>query len=145
MSAEATFRFVQFELPWAPGPAAGRYVVREHLGEPPGHVVVVTQLAAGERPWLRRRARPTDRQPEPRAVTTWRVTLIDARALAGLPAAADWLKRVDLDAVVVDAVLRIVVLGALGSAVYLGLARVLRITEVTEVLGTLRRRVPIGR
>jgi putative peptidoglycan lipid II flippase len=45
----------------------------------------------------------------------------------------------------IDAVLRIVVLGALGGAVYLLLARLLRITEVTEVLATLRRRVPIGR
>jgi putative peptidoglycan lipid II flippase len=44
-----------------------------------------------------------------------------------------------------DAVLRIVVLGVLGAAVYLGLAKLLRITEVTEVLATLRRRVPIGR
>ncbi len=44
-----------------------------------------------------------------------------------------------------DAVLRIVVLGALGAVVYLGLAKLLRITEVTEVLATLRRRVPIGR
>jgi hypothetical protein len=44
-----------------------------------------------------------------------------------------------------NAVLRIVVLGALGASVYLGLAKVLRITEVTEVLTTLRRRVPIGR
>lgn len=44
-----------------------------------------------------------------------------------------------------DAILRIVVLGALGAAVYLGLAKLLRITEVTEVLATLRRRVPIGR
>jgi putative peptidoglycan lipid II flippase len=44
-----------------------------------------------------------------------------------------------------DAVLRIVVLGTLGAAAYLGLAKLLRITEVTEVLATLRRRVPIGR
>jgi putative peptidoglycan lipid II flippase len=44
-----------------------------------------------------------------------------------------------------DAVLRIVVLGLLGGVVYLGLARLLRITEVTDVLTTLRRRLPIGR
>ena len=43
------------------------------------------------------------------------------------------------------AVLRIVVLGALGAVVYLGLARLLRISEVTDVLATLRRRLPIGR
>ena len=44
-----------------------------------------------------------------------------------------------------DALLRIVVLGALGAGVYLGLARLLHIREVTEVLATLRRRLPIPR
>ncbi|MFN8167928.1 MAG: murein biosynthesis integral membrane protein MurJ [Candidatus Nanopelagicales bacterium] len=44
-----------------------------------------------------------------------------------------------------DAVLRIVVVGGVGGAVYLGLARLLHIDEVTDVLTTLRRRLPIGR
>jgi putative peptidoglycan lipid II flippase len=44
-----------------------------------------------------------------------------------------------------DAVLRIAVVGGLGGAVYLGLARLLHIDEVTDVLTTLRRRLPIGR
>jgi putative peptidoglycan lipid II flippase len=43
------------------------------------------------------------------------------------------------------AVLRIVVVGGLGALTYLGLARLLHIREVTDVLTTLRRRAPIGR
>ena len=107
MSADTAFRFVQFELPWAPGPPAGRYVVREHLGEPPGHVVVVRQLSAAERRRPRRRPRGEEADATPREVTTWRITIIDARALAGADAAADWLRRADHDAVVTDAIERL--------------------------------------
>lgn len=107
MSADTAFRFVQFELPWAPGPPAGRYVVREHLGEPPGHVIVVRQLSATERRRPRRRPRGEDSDPEPREVTTWRITVIDARPLAGADAAADWLRRADHTALVSDAIRRL--------------------------------------
>lgn len=105
MSAETAFRFVQFELPWAPGPPAGRYVMREHLGEPPGHVIVVRQLSATERRWPRRRPRGEEPAPAPREVATWRITVIDARALAA-DAAADWLRRADVEALVAEAVTR---------------------------------------
>lgn len=107
MSADTAFRFVQFELPWAPGPPAGRYVVREHLGEPPGHVVVVRQLSAAERRRPRRRPRGEESDPTPREVTTWRLTVIDARPLAGADAAADWLRRADHEALVHDALERL--------------------------------------
>jgi putative peptidoglycan lipid II flippase len=43
------------------------------------------------------------------------------------------------------AALRIVLVGGVGGLTYLGMARLLRIDEVTDVLATLRRRVPIGR
>ena len=43
------------------------------------------------------------------------------------------------------AVLDIAVVGALGLVAYLLLARAMRITEVTEVVGMLRRRLPMGR
>jgi putative peptidoglycan lipid II flippase len=43
------------------------------------------------------------------------------------------------------AVLDIAVVGSLGLVTYLLLARVMRVTEVTEVLSMLRRRVPLGR
>jgi hypothetical protein len=107
VSADTAFRFVQFELPWAPGPAAGRYVIREHLGEPPGHVVVVRELSTTERRRPRRRPRSEESDPTPREVATWRITIIDARALAGTDAAADWLRRADHEAVVADAVQRL--------------------------------------
>lgn len=108
VSADAAFRFVQFELPWAPGPPEGRYVVREHLGEPPGHVIVVRRLTAMERPWARRRRRGAEPPlPAPREVATWRLTVIDARPLAGADAAADWLRRADHDALAAEAVRRL--------------------------------------
>jgi putative peptidoglycan lipid II flippase len=43
------------------------------------------------------------------------------------------------------ALLDIALVGSLGLATYLLLARAMRITEVTEVLGVLRRRLPTGR
>lgn len=107
MSADTAFRFVQFELPWAPGPPAGRYVVREHLGEPPGHVIVVRELTASERRRPRRRPRGEDPAPPPRPVAVWRVTVIDATPLAGAGVAADWLRRADHDALVADAIARL--------------------------------------
>lgn len=42
----------------------------------------------------------------------------------------------------IAAILIIAVVGAVGGVVYLGAARVLRITEVTDVLAVLRRRLP---
>lgn len=107
MSGDTAFRFVQFELPWAPGPPAGRYVVREHLGEPPGHVIVVKEISATERRRPRRRPRTENPNPPPREVPVWRVTVIDATPLAGNDAAADWLRRADHDALVHDAMVRL--------------------------------------
>ena len=39
--AERLYRFVQFEFPWALGPEDGRYLLREHAGEEPHHVLVL--------------------------------------------------------------------------------------------------------
>jgi len=44
----------------------------------------------------------------------------------------------------VAALLDIAVVGALGLVVYLGLARLMRITEVTEMVTMVRRRLPVG-
>lgn len=107
MSGDTAFRFVQFELPWAPGPPAGRYVIREHLGEPPGHVIVVRELTAAERRRPRRRPRGEAPAPPPREVPTWRITVIDATPLAGAEVAADWLSNADHDALVADAIRRL--------------------------------------
>ena len=43
-SESRRFRFVQFEFPWALGPEPGRYTIREQLGEPPAHVLVLAEL-----------------------------------------------------------------------------------------------------
>jgi putative peptidoglycan lipid II flippase len=45
----------------------------------------------------------------------------------------------------VTALLDIALVGTVGLLAYLGLARVMRVSEVTEVLGMLRRRLPGGR
>ncbi|MEA2141639.1 MAG: hypothetical protein QOI64_69 [Solirubrobacteraceae bacterium] len=93
---------MQFEFPWALGPEPGRYTIREQLGEPPAHVLVIAVLGAQERRLLprRRRARaaaaPPDPAPEP--VLTSRATLVDTAALDGYEAAAAWLAGADLDA-----------------------------------------------
>lgn len=107
MNGDSAFRFVQFEVPWAPGPPDGRYIVREHLGEPPGHVIVVRELTATERRRLRRRLRGEEPAPPPRDVPVWRLTVIDATPLAGADAAVDWLRRADHEALVADALQRL--------------------------------------
>jgi putative peptidoglycan lipid II flippase len=45
----------------------------------------------------------------------------------------------------VTALLDIALVGTVGLLTYLGLARLMRVSEVTEVLGMLRRRLPGGR
>ncbi|HKG02418.1 MAG TPA: hypothetical protein VKB03_04505 [Conexibacter sp.] len=73
------FRFVQFEFPWALGPADGRYVVRDAADATPSHVLVLATLGAPERRRLRdRRARPVAAEPPPSPVTTARATVVDA-------------------------------------------------------------------
>ncbi len=103
---------MQFEFPWPLGPEPGRYTIREQLGEPPAHVLVVALLGAQERRLLprRRRARPVaaapaDRVPEP--VVTARATLVDTAALDGYEAAAAWLAGADLDDLADGAVARL--------------------------------------
>jgi hypothetical protein len=74
---------VQFEFPWALGPADGRYVVRDDAHAPPAHVLVLATLGAPERRRLRdRRARAVDREPAPAPVTTARATVVDAEPVA---------------------------------------------------------------
>lgn len=80
---ERAFRFVQFELPWALGPADGRYLVREQGDGPPTHVLVLATLGAPERRRLRdRRGRAVDPEPPPTPVTTSRATVVDAQPVS---------------------------------------------------------------
>lgn len=70
---------MQFEFPWALGPADGRYVVRVATGEPATHVLVLATLGAPERWRLReRRGRAAAPEPPPTPVTTTRATVVDA-------------------------------------------------------------------
>ncbi|MDP1846309.1 MAG: hypothetical protein Q8K79_00845 [Solirubrobacteraceae bacterium] len=100
---------MQFEYPWALGPEPGRYTIRERLGEPPSHVLVIDLLGAQERRLLprRRRASAAEPEPPPEPVLTSRATLIDTVPLDGYEAAAAWLGGGDLDAIADAAVVRL--------------------------------------
>jgi hypothetical protein len=102
-SGSRRFCVVQFEFPWALGPADGRYTIREHLGEAPSHVLVLRVLGAPERRLLgRRRARAREveapPEPAPEPVATTRATVVDTAGLDGYEAASRWLAGADLDA-----------------------------------------------
>lgn len=89
------FRFVQFEFPWALGPADGRYVLRDATGEQPTHVLVLATLGAPERRRLRdRRPRAVGPEPPPTPVVTARATVVDADAV-GHAEAERWLAAAD--------------------------------------------------
>lgn len=102
---------MQFEFPWALGPEPGRYTIREQLGEPPAHVLVIDLLSAPQRRLLprRRAARAVDApaDPAPEPVWTSRATLVDAAALDGCDAAVAWLAAADLAALTDAALARL--------------------------------------
>ena len=101
---------MQFEFPWALGPEPGRYTIREQLGEPPAHVLVVDVLGAPQRRLLARRGRRATAaapDPPPEAVLTSRATLVDTAALDGYDAASAWLADADLDALAGAALVRL--------------------------------------
>ncbi|HWC26371.1 MAG TPA: hypothetical protein VG474_07295 [Solirubrobacteraceae bacterium] len=111
-SRSRRFRVVQFEFPWVLGPEPGRYSIRERLGEPPAHVLVLHVLGARERRRLPGRARrprtvaaPPEPPPEP--VATSRATVVDTAALESYEAAADWLSAADVEALADEALARL--------------------------------------
>jgi hypothetical protein len=82
---------VQFEFPWALGPADGRYVVRDAAESPATYVLVLATLGAPERRRRRdRHGRTAAPEPAPTPVTTARATVVDA-APAALAEAERWL------------------------------------------------------
>lgn len=100
MAVPATpfFRFVQLEVPWALGPADGRYIIRGHAGEP-AHILVLRTLGAPQRRLLKRRGRratPVEPTAAPTPVSTGRATLIGAKALE--EPGERWLAAADLQA-----------------------------------------------
>lgn len=89
---------MQFELPWALGPADGRYVVRERADAPPSHVLVLATLGAPERRRLReRRGRTAVPEPAPTPVPTTRATVVDAKPVSETEAER-WLAAAGADA-----------------------------------------------
>jgi hypothetical protein len=80
------------------GPDDGRYLLREHAGEP-AHVLVIKTLGAPQRRLLGGGKRPRDAapEPEPTPVATSRVTLIGAQPFGDAAAAGAWLRAADLE------------------------------------------------
>lgn len=82
--------FVQWEVPFAPGPPDGRYLIRDIAGEDPRHVLALATVPAPVRRFFPgRRRKATDAEPAETGVT--RITLIDA-AKVEEPAAQAWLE-----------------------------------------------------
>jgi hypothetical protein len=102
---ERLFLFVQCELPWALGPADGRYLLRSQTDGEPEHVIVLATLGAGRSTFargagpLRRRAasrrREAPPQPEPEPVTTTRATIVDPISVSAERQARAWLSDLD--------------------------------------------------
>jgi hypothetical protein len=85
------YTFVQWEVPFAPGPPDGRYLIRDIAGEDPHHVLVLATVPAPVRRFFPgRKAKNADATPAETGVT--RITLID------LPPVEDEAGRTWLDA-----------------------------------------------
>ena len=80
---------IQWEVPFAPGPADGRYVIRDIAGEDPHHVLVLASVQAPARRFFPgRRAKAAESEPAETGIT--RITLVDA-AKVDEAAAHAWL------------------------------------------------------
>jgi len=103
------FVFLQLEYPWALGPTDGRYLLRDGPDAEPERVVVVESLEAhrvvpevgGPAGWMMRRSARGRREhdvepkPQPAAVATTRVTVIDPVPLSAEGQARAWLDELD--------------------------------------------------
>lgn len=105
--AQPLFVFIQFEFPWALGPADGRYLVRREGDREPERVVVLGLLEATRQPLAGTTTlgvlpkRPGKRNPvvpagpQPAPVATTRVTVIDPVSLSAESQARAWLAELD--------------------------------------------------
>lgn len=101
------FVFIQFEFPWALGPADGRYLVRREGDREPERVVVLGALEAARQPLAgpttlgllsgrRSKRNPVVAAgPQPAPVATTRVTVIDPVSLSAESQARAWLAELD--------------------------------------------------
>jgi hypothetical protein len=91
-----TYRFVQWEVPFALGPPDGRYLIRDIAGEDPHHVLVLATIPAPVRRFFPgRKVKAADDSPAETGVT--RITVIDLPPVED-EAGAAWLKTVDAPA-----------------------------------------------
>jgi len=112
--AARLFRFVQFEFPYVLGPAAGRYVLRDHADEDALRVLVVGVLGDDPRPRggrvRRRRARPAAPGPDAAVAPVTRVTVVRGQRI-GVDAARAWVAdaaaRVEPELAVVNRILHL--------------------------------------
>lgn len=87
--------FIQWEVPFAPGPTDGRYLIRDIAGEDAHHVLVLATAPAPVRRFFPgRRSRSTDAGPAETGIC--RITLIDVAKVDGAAAAA-WLDAADAE------------------------------------------------
>ncbi len=119
---EQLFVFIQFEFPWALGPADGRYLLRRASDGEPERVVVIETLVGGHAAtgiggeqsggWLfprrqerrARREREAAPEPAPAQTPTTRVSVIDPVPLSAEGQARAWLEELDRERDVADAV-----------------------------------------
>lgn len=99
-AAARLYRFVQWEFGWPLGPDDGRYVLREHAGEEPHHVLVLSTLEPPRRRgagWRGRGDKDAPPEPPPAETGSTRATLVDTTRVD--EGAADrWLDDGDADA-----------------------------------------------
>jgi hypothetical protein len=93
----AQHTFVQFEVPFAPGPPDGRYLIRDIAGEDPHHVLAINTVPAPVRRFFPgRKVKGADEGPAETGIS--RLTLIDLPPVEE-DAAQDWLGAVGPEAV----------------------------------------------
>jgi hypothetical protein len=95
--AQQLYLFLQIELPWALGPADGRYLLRREAGAEPERVVVLGTLGAPRRHRRHSPRRSPKTNSEPVPVLTARATVVDPIPLSAETQARSWLAELDAE------------------------------------------------